>query len=448
MSDDFPLKLSLFNAPPPDNDEQRATLARELRVAKGFTLIFALCNSAAERARQMNALWEDVPELRIQDVLIRKQVPHLLDVLRATLDDPAPDAVFVHGLENWIPSDANPRAVPFLLNLNAARNHFIADCPCPLVLWMPDYLLRLIIGGAPDFASVRSGLYVFTTSPAEAQFAIQTLRSLGFTATAGLPLEDKQQRLKELEELLFNIHLAPQGQNNGSDEWYISGQLATIYFAMGQYEQAETLLIKIVEMARKLLPKGHSQIAVHINNLAALYEAQGRYLEAEQLLKEALDISQKALPESNLNLATHLNNLATLYEAQGRYLEAEPLSIQALEIRKTALPAGHPDTATSLNNLASLYESQNRFSEAEPLYKEALAMRQTILPKGHPDIAGGLNNLAGLYRLQGRYTEAEQYLNDALVMLEQSLGIDHPNTIRVRNNFYVFQIEKEKIDKS
>ncbi len=198
MNDDSSELYDIFNGPLPENDEQRATLTRELRYAKGFSLVFALCNSADERDRQMKALREEVPELRIQDVPVREEIPHLSYLLRTVLEAPLPDAVFVYGLENWIRSDSKPRTIPFLLNLNAARNHFIKDCPCPLVFWMPEYMLSQIIGSAPDFASVRSGIYIFTPSNADDLSSAVTIQSLGFSAVSGLALEDKQQRLNEL----------------------------------------------------------------------------------------------------------------------------------------------------------------------------------------------------------------------------------------------------------
>ena len=434
MSDVVFSAPALFNAPPPDNDAQRATLARELRVAKGFTLIFALCNSAAERARQMNALKEDVPELRIQDVPVRKQIPHLLDVLRATLDDPAPDAVFVHGLENWIPSDANPHAVPFFLNLNAARNHFLVDCPCPLVLWMPDYLLRLIIGGAPDFASVRSGLYVFTTSAAEAQSAMQTLQSLNLILEYGLPLDEKQQRLRELTFTLSTLRSLPNGKRDPRDEAYLLYQLGQLHYVMGHYDQTEPLLQEALTILEDMQGREHSEIASILSNLALVYVQQGKFDRAETLHQEAVAIHKKVQGAEHPETAAALNNLAQLYNEQEKYDCAEPLLREALAIDEKMLGRQHPETATVLNNLAQTYSGQGRNDEAAILLQQALAISGNALGWEHPDTAATMNNLALLYAEQGQYDRAMSLFQEVLIIAEKTLGHDHPNTQAVRGS--------------
>ena len=434
----------LFNSKPADNATQRATLARELRVARGFTLIFALCNTADERARQIAALKAELPDLNIQKVPVRRKIPHLLDVLRATLEDPLPDAVFVYGMENWLRGHSNPRSNPFVLNLNAARNHFSADCPCPLVFWIPEFLFRLMIGGAPDFVSVRSGLYVFSDSSAEIKEALQTLQTLGFTEASGLLLTEKRQRLEELKELLTHVRSLPKDQRNWQDEVSILNQLATMYDVMGHYAEAEPLYEEVLALQRQFLPPGHPDIAQSINDLALLYQSQSRYAEAEPLYKGVLRLLEQVLDPEHPAFATSLNNLAEFYRVQGRYEEAEPLHDEALALRRQSLPPGHPDIARSLNNLALLYKSQNRYDEAAPLYNEALAIWRQSLPPGHPDIATSLNNLAALYESQGRYNEAEPLYYEALKIYERTLGAEHPNTRIVRGNLETFHRQRLK----
>ena len=267
---------TLFNSKPPDNDAQRATLARELRVAQGFTLIFALCNSAAERARQISALREELSDLKLQEIPVRTQIPHLLDVLCMTLDDPLPDAVFIYGMENWIRSDTNPQSIPFLLNLNAARNHFIEACPCPLVIWIPYYLLRQITIGAPDFVSVRSGLYVFTTSSSDVGEAIQTLQMSGLTEVSGMLLDKKQQRLKELQELLTRVQSLPKESRSEKDEVSVLGQLATIYYVMGRYAEAEPLYKQALNILTKTLGLEHPNTQDVYRNLAKFIQERNK----------------------------------------------------------------------------------------------------------------------------------------------------------------------------
>jgi len=435
---------ALFNSKPPDNDTQRATLARELRLAKGFTLIFVVCNSAEERRRQIDALSRDLPDLHIQELPVRRKIPHLRDVLRATLEEPLPDAVFIYGMENWIRNDEDPRSVPFILNLNAARNHFYTDCPCPFVLWMPEFLLALIAAGAPDFASIRNGLYVFTPSPTEEKEAILATQRLEWTELTGLSLPQKQQRLKELEEMLLRVQNLPKDRRNPQDEASLLNELAETHYAMARYSEAEPLYERALAIREKVLGAEHPDTAQSLNNLAVLYYNQGRYAEAEPLYVRALAIAEKVLGAEHPDTASSLNNLAALYNNQGRYANAEPLYVRALAIREKVLGAEHPDTASSLNNLALLYDNQGRYAEAEPLYVRALAIREKVLGAEHPDTAQSLNNLAFLYDNQGRYAEAEPLYVRALAIAEKVLGAEHPNTQIYRRNLERLQQKRKQ----
>src|SRR5579871_6023083 len=205
----------------------------------------------------------------------------------------------------------------------------------------------------------------------------------------------------------------------------------------GFFAEAEPLYQEALKMRRNMLPEGHPDIALSLNNLAVLYKSQGRYTEAEPLYQEALGIFRKALPKNHPNIATCLDSLAVLYDSQGRYAEAELLYLEALGIRRQALSQGHPDIALSLNNLAELYRNQGLYEKAEPLYLEALGIRRQALSQIHPNIALSLNNLAALYDSQGRYAEAELLYLEALGIGRQALSQGHPDTALSLNNLAV-----------
>ena len=60
-----------------------------------------------------------------------------------------------------------------------------------------------------------------------------------------------------------------------------------------------------------------------MNNLAMLYKHQGRYGEVEPLLVKTLEIQRRVLGQEHPNALAVMNNLAMLYKHQGRYGEAD-----------------------------------------------------------------------------------------------------------------------------
>ncbi|MCZ6661119.1 MAG: tetratricopeptide repeat protein, partial [bacterium] len=82
----------------------------------------------------------------------------------------------------------------------------------------------------------------------------------------------------------------------------------------------------------KTLGTDHPDVALSLNNLALLYFAQGQYAQAEPLYNRALGILEKTVP-NHPNLAALLDNLADLYTNMGRGDEAKKLLDRARRIR-------------------------------------------------------------------------------------------------------------------
>ncbi len=176
-------------------------------------------------------------------------------------------------------------------------------------------------------------------------------------------------------------------------------------YQQADYAQAEKLLLAALKEAEKF-GNQDPRLATSLNNLAELYRAQGNYEQAEPLHQRALAIWEKALGPEHLDVGASLNNLAGLYHAQGNYAEAEKFFRAAL---KEAEKFGNQDPrlATSLNNLAGLYRAQSGYAQAEPLQRRALAILEKTQGPEHPNVASSLNNLAELYREQGKYEQAK-----------------------------------------
>ncbi|MGZ3625416.1 MAG: tetratricopeptide repeat protein [Ktedonobacteraceae bacterium] len=151
-----------------------------------------------------------------------------------------------------------------------------------------------------------------------------------------------------------------------------------------------------------------------LNNAGNYLRESAQYELAEPLLQRALDIRKRVLGPDHSNTATSLNDLATLYQYQGKYELAEPLFQRALDIIEQVQGPEHPDTAASLNNLAALYKSQGKHEQAEPLYQRAIIIDEKVFGPDHPEVATDLNNLAQNYYFQGKDEQAEPLYQRAL----------------------------------
>jgi len=194
--------------------------------------------------------------------------------------------------------------------------------------------------------------------------------------------------------------------------------LAGLYWESGQYDEAEPLFKRSLEILETSLGPDHPEFANELNSLAALYVDGSRYADAEPLLKRSLAMRIKVHGPDSSDAANTMHNLAELYYRQGRYADSEPLRKRALAIEEKALGPDHPNVATMVNSLATLYRQQRRYGDAESLYKRALAIREKALGPDHPEVALTLNHLAAIYVDEDRYA-------DALPLLRRVLANGH-----------------------
>jgi tetratricopeptide (TPR) repeat protein len=373
------------------------------------------------------------PEAQVLRVTLDPVEPSLRQALQElteqqTLTDYSAQIVTVLGAEK-LDSEALKKFWGYLQWTREGLRAF----PWPIVLWLPQRLLKEMMKNAPDFWRWRGGIFLFTLqTPSE--LSPTELISSGEFSSSSSSLFSVEQLEDSLEKAI---------QQWGED----SPKLASLYGQLGkaygqQIKQGNyTTFGQEASRAEQLLQNAINQssqpsdfLAENLNNLAALYRTQGKYAEAEHLIARSLSIRESQLGENHPNVATSLNNLAELYRSQGKYEEAEPLYRRSLSIWESQLGENHPDVATSLNNLAELYRDQGKYAEAEPLYRRSLSIWESQLGENHLNVASSLNNLAELYRDQGKYEEMEPLLKRSLAIKENQLGENHPSVATSLNN--------------
>ncbi len=163
-------------------------------------------------------------------------------------------------------------------------------------------------------------------------------------------------------------------------------------------------------------------IAHALLSLANVYQAQRRYDEAEPLLVEMVEIA-RSFNESS-ERAIFLEAASTLYRAQGRDQDAAVLHL-ADEGQTAASNGATADHPSDLHNLALALHSQGRYDEAERLYRQALAAAETLYSGSLQAFQSLVQspifyNLAGLYQAQGKIPAALEVLQAGIALEQQA----------------------------
>ncbi|MGD1890808.1 MAG: tetratricopeptide repeat protein [Cyclobacteriaceae bacterium] len=130
-----------------------------------------------------------------------------------------------------------------------------------------------------------------------------------------------------------------QSKDNPVDkfQWVPYGQILNQLFGPNEYPAQSTLQ----------------------NNLALVHRALGEYDQAKSLLERALALAEKNFGPDHPNTATRASNLATVHRALGEYDQAKSLLERALAAFENHLGPEHPHTRTVKSNLEVLLKEMN-----------------------------------------------------------------------------------------
>ena len=113
-------------------------------------------------------------------------------------------------------------------------------------------------------------------------------------------------------------------------------------------------------------------------NFALVMQENGDWNNAEQLLVQVVDMRKKLLGAEHAETLVSMGNLASTYDQQGRWNKAEQLEVQVMNMRKKLHGAEHPDTLTSMENVAKIYHKQGRLNEADQLKVHIMNIKKRI----------------------------------------------------------------------
>lgn len=203
--------------------------------------------------------------------------------------------------------------------------------------------------------------------------------------------------------------------------------LALFYEKMGRYDEAERLLLDILELKRSIPDEADILIIETLNDLGIMYNQLHRFAKAEEMFNEVILECEENIGAEHPFYATAKNNLGTIALNQGDYTKAQMLLVDALTLFKSRFGSFHPYYADALNNLARTERKLGNLTKAEAYYMEVLQVDKKLYGDQHPNFATTMLNIGILLSSDGREEEAERYYEKALLIREKSLGVNHPS---------------------
>ncbi|HNO77387.1 MAG TPA: serine/threonine-protein kinase [Phycisphaerae bacterium] len=214
----------------------------------------------------------------------------------------------------------------------------------------------------------------------------------------------------------------------------IRDTLGQAYFALGEYEDAETQYDLAYALREEHLGAQHPKTLNTASNLAILYVDQSRFEDAEALYRTTLANQREALGDDHKDTITTALNYCYLLERLNRMDEAFPILEDTLQRSRIALGEDAPETLTAMNTLAVLHAKQGNYEAAEPLFRAYYEGALRVHGTDTPASLTAMHNLARIKESLGQVEAAEALMQQTLEGRIRVLGADHPDTVRCMGN--------------
>ncbi len=202
--------------------------------------------------------------------------------------------------------------------------------------------------------------------------------------------------------------------------------LGVVYRDLGQFDKAEAMDRRALQLNRRLFGGEHANVADSMYDLALTLTKQKNWMKPKACIGRHWLYGGSCVATITPLWLNHSMTWASRFISSRRMLRRKPLYREALAVQRKLFGDEDVAVAESLSSLAGLLRVEGRLSEAEKLHREALAIRRKVFGNEHSKVATSVNSLGNLLRDQRKLVEAEGMHREALAMRRKIYGTDHP----------------------
>ncbi|HZM02426.1 MAG TPA: tetratricopeptide repeat protein [Candidatus Saccharimonadales bacterium] len=227
------------------------------------------------------------------------------------------------------------------------------------------------------------------------------------------------------------------------------------YWALGRYDEAETLHRRALDLRMKTLGSNNLDTALSLDGLGFImysreqlsnHPGHRKYQqEAEQDYRAALGIQTNLVGQTNADAARTLDHLGQVLELLGKLDESEAVLRSALAIRVKLFGNTNVVVANSYAHLGITLTTLGKTNEAERLFLAASNISRELASNGQRPETMSLNHLGYLYWMEGRLGEAENVYRDVLTTRRKLWGSRHPYTLASIGNLAAMLTAEKKL---
>ena len=253
--------------------------------------------------------------------------------------------------------------------------------------------------------------------------------------------------LKEIE-VLREILIETEKQYGLESDEYIKAlnELGGTLKYVGYYDEAETNLLKSLEIIKKKYGDNNLPYATSLLNLTEVYRFAQKFNLLEENYKKIVKIYQDNSADNTFPYAGLCNNFGLYYQNVGDMKAAYDLHLKSLDVLKNYDSEEYLlEYAVTLSNLFNpCYQLGMKEKAVEYLYK-AIEIFEKNVGKEHPLYSASLNNMAIYYYNERQLDKAIEFFEKAAEISKKTMGLDSDNYKNILSNIEFIKEELGKI---
>jgi tetratricopeptide (TPR) repeat protein len=253
------------------------------------------------------------------------------------------------------------------------------------------------------------------------------------------------EKAEPLLKRAVELRVANQGPNSPdtATSW---GQLSRLYHVTGRNDEGIKAAESGIEAQRAADPTDY-RLGERLNDLGFSYFAAGKLDEAGKTAREAVAIG-RAQPEVTHVFGESLRLLADVLQNEGKPDEAETAMTESLEVDRATLEADNPSINAAKNSLAMILMSKAEYDRAATLLLEVLESDRRQLGENHPEVAVVAENLGNVYFRAGKLDKTIEMLDAAASVRQAAFGARNPLVGRTLCNRGMVLMRLNRLDEA
>lgn len=201
--------------------------------------------------------------------------------------------------------------------------------------------------------------------------------------------------------------------------------------------------------------RDHYNASVGDLNVAKVKLRLGQYADAEQLLLSALAGYEKRHGGNSLQVAGVLSDLITAYTGQSKWADTEKAAKRALSIEESAPQIDEAQVFWLLMRLGQVAINQNNFADAERQYTRAASLQERVRGRDPAEATANSHALANGFEKSGlgylkanKSADAERMFRSVMTLREKTVAADSPAMVVANVNLALALMKESKFDQA